>query len=85
MGWKRISRHTAFQQGASILRTKSRDKVGTESTVGEPPDRPERVDGFCGLIANFNSLKPKKMPAGRLVLGDRLGRYMLFTGVGIFA
>ena len=53
MGWKRISRHTAFQQGASILRTKSRDKVGTESAVGEPPDRPERVDGFCGLIANF--------------------------------
>ena len=75
----------------SLLRTKSRDKVGTESTVGEPPDRPERVDGFCGLIANFNSLKPKKMPAGRLVLGDWLGcyrvgsTYRVFTGVGIFA
>ena len=53
--------------------------------MGEPPDRPERVDGFCGLIANFNSLKPKKMPAGRLVLGDWLGCYRVFAEVGIFA
>ena len=85
MGWKRISRHRAVQKGVSLLRTKSRDEVGTESAVGQPPDRPGRVDSLYGLIANFYSLKPKKMPAGRLVLGDRLGRYMLFTGVGIFA
>ena len=85
MGWKRFSRHTAFQQGASLLRTKSRDKVGTESAVGQPPDRPGRVDSLYGLIANFYSLKPKKMPAGRMVLDDWLGCYMLFTGVGIFA
>ena len=64
---------------------KSRDKVGTESAVGQPPKRPGRVDGFCGLIANFYSLKPKKMPAGRLVLGDWLGCYKVFAEVGIFA
>ena len=69
----------------SILRTKSRDKVGTESAVGQPPDRPGRVDSFCGLRAKFYSLKPKKIPAGRLVLGDWLGGYRVFAEVDIFA
>ena len=31
--WKRISRHRAFQKGVSLLRTKSRDNVGTVSAV----------------------------------------------------
>ena len=44
-------------------------------------DRPWRVDTFCELIANFYSLKTKKLPAGRLVLGDWLGHYRLFTGL----
>ena len=48
MDWKRISRHRAFQKGVSLLRTKSRDKVGTVSAVGRPPDRPQRVDSFLG-------------------------------------
>ena len=39
------------------------------------PDRPRRVDSFHGLIANFYSLKTKKISAGRLALGDCLGRY----------
>ena len=29
-----------------------------------------RVEHFCELIANFYSLKTKKIPAGRLALGD---------------
>ena len=33
-GWKRISRNRALQKGVSLLRTKSRDKVGTVSAVG---------------------------------------------------
>ena len=85
MGWTRTSRRRAFQQGESLIRTKSRDKVGAENVLGQPPDRPGRVDSFCGLIANFYSLKPKKIPAGRLVLGDWWGCYRVFTGVGIFA
>jgi len=85
MGWKRVSRHRAFQKGASLLRIKSRDKVGTVSTVGQPPDRPRRIDSFSGLVANFNSLGTKKIPAGKLALGDWVGCYTVTTEVGIFA
>ena len=69
----------------SLLRKKSRDKVDRVSTVGQPPDRPGRVDGDHEFIANFYSLKKKKIPAGRLTLGDWLGHYGVFTAVGIFA
>lgn len=34
-----------FQKGVNLL-TKNRDKVGTASEAGRPPDRPGRVDGF---------------------------------------
>ena len=68
-----------------LLRTNSRDNVGTASAVDQPPDRPGRVDSFCGLVTNFYSLKTKKILAGRLVLGDWSGRYRVSTGVGIFA
>ena len=64
-GWKIISRHRILQKGVSLLRIKSRDKVGTVSTVGRPPDRPRRADSFYGLIANSYGLKTKKIPAGR--------------------
>ena len=84
-GWRRISRHRAFQKGVSSLRAKSRDKAGTASTAGWPSDRRGSIDSFCDLIANFYSLKTKKIPAGRVALGDWLGRYRVFTGVGIFA
>ena len=53
MGWKRISRHKAFQKGGSLLSTKSRDNVGTVSTVGPPTDRPGKADSFHELKANF--------------------------------
>ena len=43
--WKRISRHRVFQKGASLLRAKSGDNMGTLSTAGRPPDRPGRVEG----------------------------------------
>ena len=59
--------------------------MGIVSTAGQPPDRPGRVDSFRGLVTNFYSLKTKKIPAGRLVLGDWSGRYRVSTGVGIFA
>ena len=67
-GWKRISRHRAFQKGVSLLRTKNREKVGTVSAGGRSPDRAENTDSFHGLIANFYSLKTKKIPAGRWAL-----------------
>lgn len=57
----------------SLLRTESRDKVGTASTVGQPPERPEKADSFHELTANFCSLKTENIPDGRLVLGDYLG------------
>lgn len=78
-GWKGIFRHTAFQGGMSVLRTKSRDK-GTLSTVGQPPNRPRRVDTFPGLAASSYSLKTKKIPGGRLVRAPTVS-----TTVGIFA
>ena len=34
MGWKRISRHRVLQKGVSLLRTKSRDNVGTVGASG---------------------------------------------------
>ena len=48
------------------------------------PEKPGRIDSFHGLIANFYSLKTKKIP-GRLASGDWLRRYRVFTAVGIFA
>ena len=83
--WKKISRHSMFQKRVSLLKTKSRDKVGTVSTVGLPPYKPGRVDSFHGFIANFCSLKTKKIPARRFMLGDWLGFYRVFTVVGILA
>ena len=80
-----MSRHRAFQKGVSSLRVRSRDNEGVPNAVGQPPDRPGRVDSFHGLIANFYSFKTKSIPAERLALGDWLGPYRVFTGVGIFA
>ena len=36
--WRRIPRHRAFQERVSLLRTNSRDDVGTASTEGQPPE-----------------------------------------------
>ena len=35
MGWIRISRYRVLQKGVILLRTNSRDSVGTASTVGQ--------------------------------------------------
>ena len=72
-GWRRISRHRAFQKGVSLLKTRNRDKVGTASAV--PTSWPGRVNNCHGLTANFYSLKTKKIPARRLALDDWLGRH----------
>ena len=85
MGWKKISRHKAFQKEVSLLRTNSRDDEGSIRAVGKLHDRSGRVNAFHGLVANVYSLKTKKIPAGRLPLGDWLGCYRMSTGVGIFA
>ena len=93
-GWKRLSRHGAFQKGVSLLRTKNRDNANTASTADHSSDRQGdptlrtlgqlkgRVDAFHGLLASFYSLKIKKTPSGRVALGDWLGHYRMRTGVG---
>ena len=48
----------------SLFGTKDRDSVDTESTAGQAPDRPGRVDVFHGLRAG----DLRKIPAGRLGL-----------------
>ena len=53
MGWKRISRHRAFQEGGTLLRTKSRDKAGTASAVGQQLLTGQGELTFCGLIADL--------------------------------
>lgn len=40
--------------------------------------------GFHGLVANFYSLKSKKIPVGRVALAHWLGRYTVGNRVGIF-
>ena len=72
-GWKRISRHRALQKGVNLLRTKSRENVEATNIAGLPLDKSGKVDIFCGLVANFYSLKTKKIPARRVALNDWLG------------
>ena len=59
LAWERIFRQRVLQRGVSLL-TENRDDEGSASTAGWPPDRPGNVNAFCGLVANFNSLKTKK-------------------------
>ena len=73
---------TAFQKEVSLLNRKNRDnKLGTASTAGWP-DRPG--SGQFSTGTNFYSFKTEKIPAGKLVLGDWLGRYRVTTRVGFF-
>ena len=57
--------------------------MGCVHAVGQP-DIPGKTNNFGGGNSH-NSLKTKKIPGGRLVLGDWLGCYMVLAGVGIFA
>ena len=41
--------------------------------MGQPPERPGKVDSFHGLLDSFYSLKIKKIPDGRVALHDWLG------------
>ena len=74
MRWKRISRHKSISE-------RCRDNVGSANAVSGLG----RADAFCGLVASFYSFKAKKIPAGRVALGDWLGHYRVSTKVGIFA
>ena len=80
MGWKRISGHRVFQKGAHLLRAGSRDNEGANKCRWL-----ERACAFRGLVADFYSLKTKKIPAGRLALGYWIGHYRVTTRMGIFA
>ena len=66
---------------AQSISERSRDNVGSANAVSGPG----RADTFCGLAASFYSFKTKKIPAGRVALGDWLGHYRVSTRVGIFA
>ena len=66
---------TTFQKGVSLLITNSRENRDTASAAGHPLDRCRESQCFHGLVANFYSLKAKKVPAERLALGDCLGCY----------
>ena len=70
MGWKIISRHRAFQKRESLLRTKSREKVGAVSVVGRQLLTDQGESTVFVLVANFYSLMTKNIPAGSLSLGD---------------
>ena len=68
----------SISEGSELIKNKEQRLSGHwEHSELTTPDRPERVDSFRGLIANFYSLKTKKIPAGRLALGDWLGRYSI--------
>lgn len=69
----------------SLLRTKSRDKVGVMRSRLTMPGRPGRVNSFHEFLADFYSLMTKKIPARTLVLGDWLGHYRVTTGMDIVA
>ena len=67
-----------MSEGSEFI--KSEEQSGhCEHSRPAAPDRPGRVGSFCGLIASFYSLKAKKTPAGRLVLGAWLGHCALVT------
>ena len=71
----------SISEGVRLLTTKSRQKVGIASLVGPPPDISGKANSFRELIADFYSLKTKKIPVGRFPLGDWLGCYTVFAGV----
>ena len=41
----------------SLLSIKSKDNMGPACALGQPPERPGRNYSFCGLVANFYSLR----------------------------
>lgn len=67
----------------SLLRTKSRYKVGTVSVAGWQLLTDQGESTVFVLVANFYSLTTKNISAGSLPLGDWLGHYKAFTEVGI--
>ena len=60
---KNFQTYSVSEGSEFLLRTKSRDKVGSVSTSGQPAYRLRKVNSFHGF-------KTKKIPAGRLMLGD---------------
>ena len=52
---------------------------GAANPAGRLPDGPGRAGPLCGLVANFYSLKTKKIPAGRMALGDWSRYYKVTT------
>ena len=69
--WLEKNFQTQYQKGMGLLRIKSRENVVAASTEGRgwPPDRLAGVDAFSGLVANFYSLKIKKIPVEGWMIG----------------
>ena len=50
-------------------------RADADRTTGSSPDRPGKPNAFYGLVANIFILRTKKIPAGRVALGDWSGCY----------
>ena len=48
--------------------------MGPASAVDQPPDRPGKADCFHGLIANFYSVKAKKIPRAEIRITIKTGK-----------
>ena len=72
--WKRISRHS-ISEGSEFIKNKEYYYLcyRTLQAVGRLSHRTGRVDALRGLVANFYNPETKKIPAGRVALGDWLG------------
>lgn len=54
--------------------------MSSEKAVGKTSWWTRKADSFHGSVTNLYSLKTRRIPAGRFVLGDWLWRYKVFTG-----
>ena len=84
-GCERVSRHSIAERSQYAKNKEQRLHGHCKHSGLTPPDRPGRADAFCGLEANFYSLKTKKTPAGGLELGDWLGCHRVTIRVGVLA
>ena len=80
-GWKKNFQTRSILEKSEFMENKEQSRVseGAASTAGRLPGRPGRADPLCGLVANFYSLKTKKIPAGRMALGNWSGCYKVTT------
>ena len=84
--WSRGGLEKNFQtqsiaERSEFIKNKEQRQCGRwERSRPTPSDMPGRVDPLHGLVANFYSLKTKKIPAGRVALGVFLGHFWGWLG-----